>query len=176
MEYIQGQNLRELFRETKCSKLFFHAGYWIGILHKSSVDSLGNVIVFNDYNRSNIIINIEGKIIVAVDPGEYSQLKTHPSVSIFIMGYSIIRGALKENWKTIFPSVKAFYRGYNSTGFNIKYTLIPGAIYLMKRFAKGISKPAIKKPYFARIFFGLIEVLIVYAVLFTARRHSNYDY
>ena len=166
MRFIDGKSLKEAFYENKRSDVFFHAGYWLGIFHKATKDQKGRVMVFNDYNVSNILIDTKKKIVVALDPGNYSTINTNPSNSIFIIILSIVRCVFKKNIKYILPSVKAFFHGYWLSGEKNKIKLESGARYLMHRFKNGESRTLINEPKFARMITGIMETFAIYSIIF----------
>ena len=168
MELIKGESVRNLFLKYKDPALYWHFGAWLGGLHQSTSSSDGLVIVFNDYNRSNVVINFEDKEVVALDPGEYTKLRAHPSISFVIGIFSVIRGALLVRPLSVLSCVHNFINGYESF-HSTPDSLFPGIKHLFFRLWEGSSKPFLHDYAGIRVASPVIECALVYLVYLVAK-------
>ncbi len=140
MERLTGKDLRTAFIQYRQPELFYHAGCWLGLLHKFTTNDAGFVITFKDFNRSNVVIDDVKKEVVGVDPGGYQELYSHPSISLVMMVHSVFRGAMKEGISYAPTAVKNAIKGYEDAFGEIAFSLSPGFIYVQKRLRKGSTK------------------------------------
>src|SRR5690606_15768071 len=100
-----------LFARSQDPRLFRHAGRWLGALHRATETDDGTVIVFNDYNRTNIIVDEATRTVVAIDPGAYVNERVHPSQSLIMGAFSITRATLRCRQNPM-RSLRYYIEGY----------------------------------------------------------------
>lgn len=163
MEQLHGETLKDAFERTKDPALFLHAGRWLGFLHEASENSSGRVLVFNDYNRSNLILDWDRREVVGLDPGNYLETYVRPGASLFMSIFSLSRGAWQVDPR-LFPAGLCYLLyGYQEArnGKNLP-ALLPGAWYLWRRFRKAQARTLLNRPAALRIIFGAIECIVLF--------------
>jgi hypothetical protein len=165
MEYVVGEDLGTLFDRTGDPALFAHAGRWLGAFHRATGAEDGSVLVFNDFNRTNIIVDIAGKVVVAVDPGGYAELRVHPSQSLVMGAFSISRVALRRLTIPL-NALRHFVTGYrDGAGRPDLPPIAPGIRYLLGRFRTGRSHAPIRRPDVLRTPAGALECAFLAAAI-----------
>lgn len=164
MEVIDGENLDAMFATSGSPSIFRHAGRWLGVLH-SERDNEGLVATFNDYNRSNIIVDSRKREVVALDPGKYDCMRSHPSVSLVVGAFSIIRGTFGRGIGQALKSVREFVSGYvEGIGHCEVPSLRYGRRYLIGRLVSGQSR-TLGKGRAVRLVVGALEAFLVCGVV-----------
>src|SRR5690606_186036 len=106
----------------------------------------GTVIVFNDYNRTNIIVDEATRTVVAIDPGAYVNERVHPSQSLIMGAFSITRATLRCRQNPM-RSLRYYIEGYvEGSGKTSRPPIGPGIRYLMSRFLHGRSHAPLRRP------------------------------
>ena len=67
MEKAEGKGLDSLLKEDYGYNE--KAGIWLGLYHSRMGRNNGEILLFRDYNRTNIFIDEKNKKVVALDPG-----------------------------------------------------------------------------------------------------------
>lgn len=167
MEYVEGENLGEWFNRTGDPSIFVHAGRWLGGLHRATKDPEGWVLVFNDYNRTNIIADKRNRTVVAVDPGNYCNQRASPSRSFVVGSFSITRAVLRRRSpEALLPAVRNFVSGYNEATSPVELSSLGGGFrYLLRRFRMGQSRTIISRPVWLRTVLGALECLVLWILL-----------
>lgn len=164
MEAIDGSDVDAIYAAKGDPSVFRHAGRWLGVLH-SNCDHEGLVPTFNDYNRSNVVLDSRNRVAVALDPGVYEDTRSHPSVSIVIGAFSIFRGTVCRGMSQPFRSVREFTRGYfEGLGREELPKLRPGRRYLIGRLVSGQSR-TLGSNRALRHCFGAVEAFVVCGLL-----------
>jgi len=115
MEYFPAETIRRVFAKNRKSKVYYHMGMWLGILHQSTIEPGSNrVMAFSDFADLNFLLETEKKVAVGIDPGNVEQIMDHPSISIVIGAYTIQRGVLKtsKNYIKTWPAIYYYLSGY----------------------------------------------------------------
>ncbi len=109
MEYVEGQNLGELFI-TK-PDLCLNAGLWLALFHQNSTQNHNELVCFGDFHRNNLLVNTEKREITAIDPNKLSTEKNQKEYDIYSMIFSLAVGSFKSI-KMPNKYVKLFLQGY----------------------------------------------------------------
>ena len=142
MEFVAGKTIGRVFQEGKCARAFYIQGLWLGLLHKSSRRVDGKVLSFQDYNRTNVILDEEEARVVAIDPGTVDSSFEEPSVALTFGMKSCVRGVIQERRvKLLRESVTEYVRGYiTGTGGRPEGGVWPGirtcGMFTHKRYRK----------------------------------------
>lgn len=88
-------------------------GICLALFHGATRDSCGNVVVYSDFNRTNIIINEQSREVFALDPGGGFGGRAEPEVDVMNAAYSIAVGALKTP-RARGPLLSTFIESYVS--------------------------------------------------------------
>ena len=167
MELFPGESIGSHYDKYNDVSIFYHMGMWLGLLHSQSVNETGHVVCFNDYNRTNCLIDFDKNIVTALDPGHYHQMYVDPGIS-FVMGlFSVTRGAARVNPLSYFPGGTRFVAGYVEQGVGLTFlNHLRGARYLLQRLASGSSRTVTSK-FIGGKLIGFIEVssLFVFSIL-----------
>ena len=163
MEYVNGPDLKELFESTLDPTLFRHAGRWLGGLHADgSLDAPRQVITFNDFNCSNVVLDRANREVVSIDPGAFDDPKTEPGVSLAIGVLSAGRVAMRIDPRLVHRCISSYLRGYlESGGQRSLPRLGPGWVYVLHRMYDGKTRPLINRgPMVTKLAVGLAESLV----------------
>jgi hypothetical protein len=171
MEHLAGESLQAAFDRTRSPELFVHAGRWLGALHRATERDDKSVMVFNDYNRSNLIVDAGRREVVGIDPGVYESERADPAISIVIAAFSLSRAAGPGRTGLQWRALSAFIRGYEQGRQRAGLPpLMPGFRYLFWRIRTGRSRALINRPRILRMLTGAVESLFLGALLAAASR------
>jgi tRNA A-37 threonylcarbamoyl transferase component Bud32 len=162
MEYVAGQDLKQLFESTLDPRLFRHAGRWLGGLHAGcSADGSELVLAFNDFNCSNVVVDRANREVVSIDPGAFEVSRARPGVSLAIGALSAGRVAMQVDPRLVLRSISAYLRGYReSLEGRALPPLGPGWAYVLSRMHERKTRSLIDRgPTVVRLAVGLAEVL-----------------
>lgn len=176
MEFFSGESIGDHYILSKDPAVFYLMGVWLALLHIQTSINEGKVISFNDFNRTNVLIDFKKKSVVALDPGNYVSFYEDPGISALMGLFSATRGALKEKFIHYFKSMFFFLKGYVGACGNFKLSSsnwLCGAHYINKRLMSGSSKSLKFRLGFVRFFVIKLEVIsllvlayLIYQALF----------
>lgn len=160
MEFVAGVDVKDLFHQTQAPQVFRHAGRWLGYLHDSSPGTPAEVITFNDYNCSNVVVDHAGREVVALDPGGFTDLVTHPGVSLAVGVLSAGRVSMRSDPRSVMRCIRAYLSGYlEATEEHRLPPLWRGWSYVLQRIHVGKTHAFITRgPAVAQLAAGAIEV------------------
>jgi tRNA A-37 threonylcarbamoyl transferase component Bud32 len=166
MEHLPGESLQAAFDRTRRPELFVHAGRWIGLLHRATEDADGTVLVFNDYNRSNLMVDDGRREVIAIDPGAYDADRAAPATSIVVAAFSMSRATGLLRPALFWRAMSSFVEGYRQAAQRDTLPpLMPGLRYLFWRIRTGRSRTLISRPRFLRPVMGVVECAVLGLVI-----------
>lgn len=115
MQKATGNDLRNYILDKPI--LSKQAGIWLAIYHNKTLHN-GRIKIFGDYSPNNIMIDLEKKIVVALDPGYRCGQEGYPELDLvkYLLKTTIF---FLANKKLPFESLKSFLTGYYSCGKQI---------------------------------------------------------
>lgn len=165
MEYFESETIREHYHKSLNPLLYLHMGRWLSNLHISTHDKkLNKVLSFNDYNDTNVLINVDKKEVVAVDPGNYSEIRENPGVSLVHGLHSMQRGILKKgiNIINLLKGYYYFIYGYINNMGAIRFNNIRKGIHVLLLRKKILVKNQKKVPSIFIRSLRLLEVVFIF--------------
>lgn len=109
MEEAKGKPYSRIMKEDP--DYSFHMGIWLGLYHNKARLEDDRVKVFGDYSRNNFLIDIEGKVATAIDPGFYHGDIDYPEFDMVLSIYSLTIGAIKSR-RFPYKIDEFFVKGY----------------------------------------------------------------